>query len=140
MFHLLCFTWENLVLACGVCNGAGFKGDHFPDEVEGDLMVNPTQEEPKHFFDFVIDPHTRIAEVLPKHERGVTTERILGLNRNDLIRHRSKAVLNLFQLGIMGYECDLKSAALLIENCKPAYEYAAFARTIADRFGIEWRS
>ena len=30
-FPKLTFDWNNLILACGICNSARYKGDKFPD-------------------------------------------------------------------------------------------------------------
>ncbi len=138
-FPELCFEWDNLLLACGGCNGAKYKGTKFPEAADGGPYVNPVEEEPNDFFDFVINPHTELAEVIPKVLRGETTERDLGLNRPDLLQHRSKAVFNIFLLAFTAKKGDPDCLKLLIKNCQPQYEYAAFARSIADRFGIVWK-
>jgi uncharacterized protein (TIGR02646 family) len=139
-FPALCFDWDNLLLACGGCNGAKYKGTKFPEAADGGPFVNPVDEEPNDFFDFKIDPHTQLAELVPKSLRGETTEKELGLNRQDLMQHRSKAVMNIFRLAAAAMKGDDDCRNMLIKNCLPEYEYAAFARSIADRFGIDWRN
>lgn len=42
--------WENLLLSCKKCNGAGQKGDEWPLESEGGLLINPCEEDPNDFF------------------------------------------------------------------------------------------
>lgn len=138
-FRDLCFSWENLLLACGRCNDKGHKGEKFPEDADGGPFVNPAAENPDDFFDFVIDSETGITEVKPKNTRGHTTERELGLNRWELQRHRSKYVMLLFRLAVKAGNGDSDCKDLLLVNCLPNHEYAAFARSIADRFGFAWR-
>jgi uncharacterized protein (TIGR02646 family) len=135
-----CFEWDNLLLACGVCNGAKYKGTKFPEAADNGPFVNPAEEDPNDYFDFIIHPKTELAEVIPKSPRGTTTERVLGLNRPDLLKHRSHVVMNLFLLAFKASKGDADCLKLLIKNCQPQYEYAAFARSIADRFGIDWKT
>jgi uncharacterized protein (TIGR02646 family) len=139
-FPELAFEWENLILACGVCNGAKYKGVKFPEASDGGPFVNPALDEPNEFFDFIIDRATGLAEVNPKSPRGTITERELGLNRPDLLKHRSKVVMNIFLLALKAEQGDADCKEMLIKNCQPQYEYAAFARSIADRFGIDWKT
>lgn len=40
-FPHLTFDWDNLLLACSKCNGAGYKGDNFPEANDGGPLVNP---------------------------------------------------------------------------------------------------
>lgn len=55
-FRELCFQWSNLLLACGVCNGAEHKGNKFPEKVEGGPFVNPCDDDPSEHFIFSYDP------------------------------------------------------------------------------------
>src|SRR5208283_227039 len=41
IYPKLTFEWTNLLLACGICNGAEHKGDKFPDPAAGGPLVNP---------------------------------------------------------------------------------------------------
>jgi uncharacterized protein (TIGR02646 family) len=135
-----CFEWHNLLLACGVCNGAKYKGTKFPEAADGGPFINPVEEEPNDYFNFVINPETGVAEVIPNSNRGETTERELGLNRSDLVRHRSEVVMKIVLLAGMAEKGDEDCRNFLVKSCQSQYEYAAFARSIADRFGIDWKT
>jgi hypothetical protein len=126
---ILTFEWTNLLLACGVCNGAEHKSDHFPEAAEGGPLVNPCDDDPRTHFDFCFDPVARLASVYGKTRRGMTTETVLGLNRTDLREYRSRSVCRLFVLAQYA-DSDPAAAALLNEAKQASAEYAAFARTL----------
>lgn len=125
----LAFDWENLLLACGVCNGAEHKSDHFPEANEGGPLVNPCEDDPEVHFEFCFDPLTRLASVYGKTPRGTTTEMLLGLNRTPLREHRSTRIRHLVALAQYA-RVDLDAAKLLDESKQSSAEYAAFARTL----------
>lgn len=80
------FEWENLTLACGVCNGN--KSNHFGDH---DNFVDPYQVEPSEHFFFagpMILPQ-------PTSNPGLLTEAVLKLNRPELIERRSDKIRQL---------------------------------------------
>jgi len=91
-FPDLCFNWDNLLLGCEICNSVVFKGQKFPEDNDGGPFVNPVKENPDDFFDFEYDKDTGTANVIPKNERAKTTEKGLGLNRPELVIHRSSIV------------------------------------------------
>ena len=135
-----CFTWTNLLLACEVCNGSQFKGIKFPQKKENGPIINPTKENPASFFKFEYDPSTGTANVLAKNIRGATSETLLGLNRAELIRHRSRIVRKMVYVAIKASKGDL-SALREIKNClNPDEEYSAFAIEIVQKLGIKIRS
>jgi uncharacterized protein (TIGR02646 family) len=74
----LTFTWSNLLLACGICNGPEFKGDRFPGPASGGPLINPLADDPDQHFDFVFDPITKLATVVAKTRRGATTVQFIG--------------------------------------------------------------
>ena len=47
-----CFEWNNLLLACGICNDVKYKGVKFPEANEDGPFVNPVDEDPNDFFRF----------------------------------------------------------------------------------------
>lgn len=128
-FPELTFTWSNLLLACGVCNGPEFKGARFPDEADGGPLVNPCDEDPSDHFQFQYNSGTRLASVYGTTRRGETTERILGLNRPELRAFRSKQVRKLAALARFA-QADVEACALLDEARQGRAEYAAFARAL----------
>lgn len=138
-FPALCFEWKNLLLACGICNGSANKGVKFPDEAEGGPLVNPVEEDPNDFFRFEFDPLTATANVLEKNVRGKTSLETYGLNRQDLIRHRSRAIHNISFIANKAAEGNAELKAHLIELCQGSQEYTAFIREIANAFGIVWQ-
>jgi hypothetical protein len=125
----LTFEWTNLLLACGVCNGAERKSDHFPEPHEGGPLVNPCEDEPENHFEFCFDPVAKLASVYGKTVRGTITEKLLGLNRTDLRAHRSCRIRHLVVLA-QYIDSDPEAAELVEEAKMSRAEYAAFARTL----------
>lgn len=136
-FPELCFNWDNLLLSCGICNDSAHKGDFFPGAAEGGPLINPTEEEPAIFFKFEFDAQTGVANVIPVHQRGHITERLLGLNRKDLIQHRSSVVGKMAYVAIKASQGDAEALHLFRECCNPRSEYSAFATPLAHLLGIE---
>jgi uncharacterized protein (TIGR02646 family) len=129
LFPKLTFEWSNLFLACGVCNGAEHKSDHFPEVDEGGPLINPCDENPADYLNFYYDPTVRIASVYGKTPRGETTEKLLGLNRYDLRAYRSRQITRLYVLAQCAKN-DPEAKVLFEEARQDNAEYAAFARQI----------
>jgi uncharacterized protein (TIGR02646 family) len=125
----LVFEWTNLLLACGICNGTENKSDRFPEDAEGGPLVNPCDDDPADHFSFHFDPVAKLASVYGKTGRGVTTEKVLGLNRAELRDYRSRQICRLAALALYAAS-DAKAAALFHEAKQPDAEYAAFARSL----------
>jgi uncharacterized protein (TIGR02646 family) len=125
----LAFEWNNLLLACGVCNGAEHKSDHFPEANEGGPLVNPCEDDPEVHFQFHFDRQTKLASVYGKTGRGTTTEKLLGLNRTALREYRSTRICHLVVLAAHA-AADPEAASLLDEAKQSTAEYAAFARAL----------
>ena len=87
----LSFVWENLTLACTICNRK--KGDH--DAPLGDplCLINPYQDDPRVHFLF----HREILTPTPESIRGSNTENILDLNRSELRERRREKIEELHQ-------------------------------------------
>jgi uncharacterized protein (TIGR02646 family) len=126
-FPGLTFDWSNLLLACGTCNGAGHKGDRFPAEDEGGPLVNPCEDDPSKHLDFRFDRDTRLASVYGKTPRGITTEKVLGLNRPELRAFRSTEVCKLAVLARLA-RTDPEARSLLEAAARSDAQFAAFAR------------
>jgi uncharacterized protein (TIGR02646 family) len=131
-----CFDWNNFLLACGICNDSEHKGAKFPEENEDGPFVNPVDEEPNEFFNFEFDPDTELAIVNPKNPRAITTERELGLNRTDLIRHRSAVVRKMVLITLKADQGDPNCLNEILNCCKKEEEYAAFARMLVKKFNL----
>ena len=125
----LAVDWDNLLLACGRCNGVENKGVKFPGLAEGDPLVNPTEEDPDQHFKFDFDVTTKLANVLSKTGRGETTWRILGLNRPELVRRRSLFVKKLWVIATF-YDRDSAARDIIDAAVRDEAEYAAFARML----------
>ncbi len=121
------FTWGNLFLACGVCNGPGHKADLFPSRQEGGPLVNPCDDEPERHFEFRYDPEAQLASIYGRTRRGRTTVKVLGLNRPELRAYRSRQFRLLLALARLARQDE--EARALVEQAKQAdQQYTAFAR------------
>lgn len=80
------FEWENLTLACDVCNTN--KADHFEDHAD---LVDPYSVDPEEHLIFAG------ANILPKpgSAPGLATESTLKLNRLELLERRSEKLMQL---------------------------------------------
>jgi uncharacterized protein (TIGR02646 family) len=127
------FEWQNLLLACGICNGTAHKGDHFPLE-DGDenkpLLLNPCEDDPAQHLQFVK------ARVVSLSERGRQTCNLLGLNRDELFdRRRERLVfVDFIRRAVDDYERNGNEAmaqngqALLNMATSAESEYTAMVR------------
>lgn len=135
----LTFTWTNLLLSCGVCNGSEYKGNSFPLAKDGGPILNSTIDHPNEHLSFFFDEKAVLATVLNKSRRGKVTVETVGLNRSDLREHRSEFVKKLVVLSYFA-ESDTEAMDLLIEAVRDSSEYAAFAREVfkqmAERSGV----
>lgn len=132
-FPELAVTWENLLLSCKKCNGAGQKGDEWPGPKEDGPLINPCEEHPDTFFEFEFDEHTRVAIVKPTNKRGITSERIYGLNKHTLLKDRNVFVRMLVVIA-KNYRKDAEAKAIIDEAVKDEGEYAAFARMVKAKY------
>lgn len=116
------FRWDNLTLACDVCNT--YKKD-------ASNLVDPYTNEPEKFFKF-LGP---MVYALPEHGRGVVTVKQLRLNRPDLLESRSKrleAISNiLLTISTISDPAvrDVLIDDLLNNEAADEAEYAAFVRS-----------
>ncbi len=130
----LTFAWENLLLACDLCNDANHKGIHFPLDSQGHpLLIDPTDPvtEPSQHLQFSWDAVAGLASIYGHDQRGITVENIFDLNgvrgRTELIAHRSKYIKRLLALLRLAQSGDQEAIALLQEASEPSAEYSAFA-------------
>ena len=125
------FSWSNLLLACGVCNGAEYKGEKFPNKADGGPLVNPCTEDPAMHFSFDYDPDAQLANVHGKTKRGLLTETLLGLNRKDLRSYRSQQIKKLWFIAQRAPR-DPEARRLLDEAASASQSYSAFAAMLRD--------
>lgn len=82
--------WNNLTLACEVCNRINKKDYYKPS----DPLINPIEEEPNEFL-IAFGP---IIYHIPGSRKGDLTRNILDLNRSELIERRKEKIDNLLPL------------------------------------------
>ena len=129
------FAWENLLIACTVCN-RDYKKSQFPTDSNGALLlIDPTVDLPEAHLDFVWDEVTKLATVAPKDQRGLETERCLGLNRDELRASRSQYVQILAVIAQRATTSQ-RDRDMLCEATEANWEYAAFARALAAQVGV----
>lgn len=116
------FRWDNLTLACDVCN---------TNKKNVLNVVDPYVDDPNEFFRFLGPAiYTRSDD-----NRGILTVKQLKLNRPDLLAHRSRrleAIANLILL--IRETTDLQVRSVLIDDlfsneASDENEYAAFVRS-----------
>jgi len=135
-YYDLAVDWDNLLLACGRCNGAENKGVKFPTVAENGPLINPTEEDPSTHLCFDFDAATKLANVLGVTNRGETTRTVLGLNRPDLVRHRSTFVKKLWAIGSR-YHHDNEAREIIDEALNEKSEYVAFARVLKQNIDLQ---
>ncbi|WP_462268091.1 HNH endonuclease family protein [Mucilaginibacter sp.] len=126
-------NWDNLLLSCKKCNGAGQKGDAWPLNNEGGPLINPCTENPNDYFNFEFDTETDVAIVKPKNVRGEVSEKLYGLNKLSLVKDRNITIKRLVALAQF-YNSNDKAKRYLDEAALDSGEYAAFARMIRANF------
>ncbi|NJK59184.1 MAG: HNH endonuclease [Oscillatoriales cyanobacterium SM2_1_8] len=135
------FAWENLLLACDVCNSR--KGDTFPLQADGaPLLVNPSAEDPADRLQFDWNPITGLASIYGRDRRGEAVVTLFDLNgtagRTDLMARRSgyvKKLAALQKLAASNLPAQAEAQALLREagdRTRSENEYQAFASCFAD--------
>jgi uncharacterized protein (TIGR02646 family) len=129
----LTFEWDNLLLACGVCNGKQFKGDKFPMIANSPAFINPCEDEPSKHFNFMFDEKLQKAFVYGITNRGERTEKEIGLNRPELIKYRSNQIKKLIYLAL-DYHANKIAKQLLDEACEPDKSFSAFAIAIRQKY------
>lgn len=94
IYPKLAYHWDNLLLACTVCNSS-YKRNQFPlvdgrhpvknedepcslDDSDNHLLVNPCLDDPEQFFIFEDE------YIVCRNERATVTRDVCGLNRDDL--------------------------------------------------------
>ena len=105
------------------------KGTKFPLAAEGGPLVNPVDEELSRHLRFDFDPKLQLANVLGISKRGETTRITLGLNRPELLKHRSKFVKKLWVIAVR-YHQDAQAREIIDSAIGPKEEYSAFARAL----------
>lgn len=122
------FRWNNLTLACDVCN------TYKRDSVN---LVDPYIDDPNSFFNF-LGP---MIYAKPLEAKGVITTKQLKLNRPDLVESRTKRLDAISSIiHIIKTTQDPKLRDVLIEDLRinetaDGSEYAAFVRSFLNVVG-----
>lgn len=122
------FSWQNLTIACDVCNT---KKSSAP--VDGDTFVDPYEVDPEELF-WHLGP---MIYPKPGCDAAALSERLLDLNRPELLERRTERQVNLMSILDSVERCrnaHLKRL-LWVEFCSESAarnEYAALSRTIVE--------
>lgn len=117
--------WENLTIACEVCNRTN-KGDYYDPNLP---LINPYIDNPDDYL-IILGPMISARE---SNQRGFITEKTLNLNRAELIERRTErlnSVNSLLYAWSNESNPTIKSvlASQILEECKPDKEYSAFVK------------
>lgn len=116
----LAFSWENLTIACSVCNTN--KGDFYcePNGNNHSNLVDPYSDNPDDFFIFFRE--AIVANFAS--ERAIITNQIIKLDRTDLIEERRKQMDAIDQM--------LIAIALASEDLKPILKASLEDKYLSD--------
>lgn len=78
------FDWDNLTLACTICNR--FKDDYTVTPATPEELINPYTDNPSDHFLF----HKEILTPVPESLRAHKTEEVIRLNRNALVEKEER--------------------------------------------------
>lgn len=117
--------WNNLTLACEVCNRIN-KKDYYDPQIP---LINPYIDNPDNYFLFI----GAIISAKDNNTRGYITESTLDLNRSDLVVRRNERLQSINKLLFSWSQASnptIKStlANELKRECAPDKEYSAFVR------------
>ncbi|MDQ5929799.1 MAG: hypothetical protein QG594_1580 [Bacteroidota bacterium] len=130
----LCFDWENFLLSCSICNGKSNKGDKFPLENEDGPFINPVDENPDDFLKFEFDKITQTFLIFPKNNRGFTTIKELGLDRDDLIENRTIELSKIIYTLDLVLKCNkVEVLEAFIKEFSEKDQYYAFIKVIFEK-------
>ena len=125
------FSWPNLTLACGVCNTN--KSDA---PVSGETFIDPYDVDPEeHFWQLGSMVYAK-----PGCDAAALTERLLELNRLDLVERRSERITNLLRMVEVVERCaNAHLRRVLWEEftaeSQAHNEYAALSRAVVELAG-----
>lgn len=120
------FSWPNLTLACDVCNT---KKSDAP--VNRETFIDPYAVDPEdHFWQTGALIHPR-----PGHDAAALTERLLELNRAELLERRAERLNSLMKMLDVVERCADPNLKIILwdDFCKEAEadkEYAALSRWV----------
>lgn len=143
-------VWENLLLACSMCNGK--KWNHFPTDDQGNpLVIDPSDPnlDPEDHIDFIVDDdHELFGHILPKANSmiGSKTIETIGLYREYYRQmrmiHYKELYLNYLDILSASDNTSRRANIIKFESLMGANSrFAAFARKFAreKRLDIKYR-
>ncbi|WP_423926947.1 HNH endonuclease [Candidatus Palauibacter sp.] len=122
------FSWPNLTIACDVCNTN--KGGA---SVDGGTFIDPYQVDPEeHFWQLGAVVYAR-----PGCDAAALTERLLKLNRADLVERRGERIKRLMKMLEVIERCENGELKELLwreftSEGETHNEYAALSRTVIE--------
>ena len=122
------FSWQNLTVACDVCNTN--KSDA---PVDGESFIDPYDVDPEeHFWQLGSMVYAK-----PGCDAATLTERLLDLNRADLLERRSERQTNLLRIVESVERCGNPQLRHLLweeftTESQSQNEYAALSRSIVE--------
>lgn len=131
----LSFDWENLSLACTICNRN--KGDHY-DPGSAEEVINPYTDSPADHFLF----HRDFLTPLPQSLRAQYTDQLLELNRAELRERRAEKISQLHDFITAYAQADETYKPLVVRQIKrycvgADKEYSAFLQAyIEEMIGL----
>lgn len=127
------FDWDNLILSCSMCNSKAYKGDKFPIQDITILLIHPCIDNPNNHLRFQYDKLGETALVDYKDMKGRVTIEVLGLNRPELLKERSKYIFMILSL-IEKSASSNEAKALLNEAQADTEKFSAFVKTLHHYF------
>jgi hypothetical protein len=153
---MLAYNWDNMLLACEVCN-SGNKKDQFPivngsqpkenrrspcsqNDTDANALINPCVDDPEEFFIFSDE-----WVVCLDHQRALITRTVLGLNREALVDSRKEQLIRVkvaaqaLKMAQENHnEAALKRFAYQIKSMiSPSAPYIAMTRSKLKDLGID---
>ena len=133
-------VWENLLLACSMCNGK--KSNRFPTDDQGNpLVIDPSDPDldPEDHIDFIVDDtHALFGQILPKANSmiGSKTIETIGLYqeyyRQMRMIHCKELFLNYLDIVSASDNASRRANIIKFESLMSANsKFAAFARKFA---------
>lgn len=125
--------WDNLTIACEICNRTN-KKDYYDVQTP---LVNPYVDDPEDFFLFI----GTLISAKNNNARGFVTQITLDLNRSDLVVRRNEKLHSIDRLfHTWSQEKSPSVKAVLLEElkreCAPDKEYSAFVKHFLITKGI----
>ena len=117
--------WNNLTLACEVCNRVN-KKDYYEPEIP---LINPYEDNPEEFFYFL----GTLITAKGNNIRSFKTESVLNLNRSELVVRRNERLQSVNKLLFSWEQATNETmknvlAEELRRECAPDKEYSAFVK------------